>query len=223
MNQGLARVCKAGRLGLPMLLVAAVAISWSEVAAAQSAQGQPRENNFEVTPFAGYMGGGRFKDPGNDSDRDIESDVNYGVFLGMNADGPDRQYELLYARQGTSIEGATPIDMTVQYLQIGGSVSFTDVQPVVPFFGVTVGATQFSPDGGLDDETRFSFTVGGGVKVPITEHIGLRFDARAFVTVMNSDSAFFCRSVSGDAACRIKVDSSTLVQYSAMLGVIAAF
>jgi len=206
-----------------MPLVAMVAVAWSGVAAAQSAPAQPRENNFEVTPFAGYMAGGRFKDPTDNSDRDIESDPNYGLFLNMNAGGPDRQYELLYSRQGTRIDGATPVDMTVQYLQIGGIVSFTDVQPVVPFFGMTVGATQFSPDAGFDDETRFSFTVGGGVKVPITEHIGLRFDARAFVTVMNSDAAFFCRSVSGDASCRIKVDSSTLVQYSAMLGVIAAF
>lgn len=223
MNQGLARACTAVRWGLAMLLATAVVVGWPGMAAAQPAQGQPREHNFEITPFAGYMAGGRFKDPLDDSDRDIESDRDYGLFLNMNAGDPDRQYELLYSRQGTSIEGATPLDLTVQYLQIGGIVSFTDVQPVVPFFGITVGATRFSPDDAFDDATRFSFTVGGGVKVPITEHIGLRLDARAFVTIMNSDSEFFCRAVSGDASCRIAVDSSTLLQYSAMLGVIAAF
>ena len=206
-----------------MLLATAVVVGWPGMAAAQPAQGQPREYNFEITPFAGYMAGGRFKDPLDDSDRDIESDRDYGLFLNMNAGGPDRQYELLYSRQGTRIEGATPLDLTVQYLQIGGIVSFTDVQPVVPFFGITVGATRFSPDDAFDDSTRFSFTVGGGVKVPITEHIGVRLDARAFVTIMNSDSEFFCRAVSGDASCRIAVDSSTLLQYSAMLGLIAAF
>ncbi len=223
MNQSLARICKAGRQCLPVLLAAAVACAWSGAAAAQSVPSQPRENHFEITPFAGYMAGGGFKDPIDDSDRDLESEVDYGLFLNMNAGSPDRQYELLYSRQGTRIEGATPIDLAVQYLQIGGIVNFTDVQPVVPYFGLTVGATRFSPDGDLDDETRFSFSVGGGAKVPITEHIGLRFDARAFVTVMNSDSEFFCRSVAGAASCRIAVDSSTMVQYSATLGVIAAF
>lgn len=205
------------------LAVATVA-AWPGLAAAQAAPDKKHQNNFEVTPFVGYMAGGKFEDPTDNSNRDIDSDTNFGVFLNMNADSPERQYEMFYSRQSTSIQGEIPLDLSIQYLQIGGMVNFTDVQHAIPFFGMTVGATQFSPDAsGLDDETRFSFTVGTGVKVPITDHIGVRFDARAFVTVMNSDSDFFCVSTEGSGTCRIRVSGGTLVQYSAMLGVIAAF
>ncbi|MFL6620725.1 MAG: hypothetical protein ACJ8MH_19100, partial [Povalibacter sp.] len=31
------------------------------------------ENNFEITPFYGQMGGGRFQDPLDSSDRDVDS------------------------------------------------------------------------------------------------------------------------------------------------------
>lgn len=225
----------AGACRKPFALIVAGLIAGtfaSGPAQAQSAQSQsgqpqsvrPHENTFEVTPFIGYMAGGKFEDPTDQSDRDVEADTNWGLFLNLNADGPERQYELLYTRQSTSVEGAVPIDLDVQYLQIGGIVNFTDVEHAIPYFGLTVGATQFSPDEtGLDDETKLSFTVGGGVKVPITRHIGLRLDARAFVTVMDTDGDFFCDSGAAGATCRISARSDTFVQYALGLGVVAAF
>lgn len=182
------------------------------------------DTQFEITPFVGAMAGGEFEDPATGADRDVENGTNFGLFLNMNADGPHRQYEMFYARQGTEVEGATPIDLDMQYLQIGGIVNFTDVQPVVPFFGLTIGATKFSPDApGLDDETKFSFTVGGGVKYKFTEHIGLRFDVRAFVTMVDTDGSFFCASTPAGSGCAITASSDTFVQYTGTLGVIAAF
>lgn len=186
--------------------------------------GKRVENNFEITPFFGTMGGGKFEDPLDSSDRDIASDNNWGIFLDMNADSPERQYELLYTQQSTEVEGETKLDMDIKYLHIGGLVNFTDVKHAIPYFGMTVGATQFSPDiGGLDSETKLSFSAGGGVKIPITDHVGIRLDARAFVTLLDSDGDLFCASVDGEAACRIRASSDTLLQYTATLGVIAAF
>lgn len=182
------------------------------------------ENVFEVTPFIGYMAGGKFEDPTDTSERDVQADTNWGLFLNLNADSPERQYELFYSKQGTTVEGAVPIDMDIEYLQIGGIVNFTDVQHAIPYFGITVGGTQLSPDGdGLDSETKLSFTVGGGVKVPITKHIGLRFDARAFVTLLSTDGNLFCVSGSTGGTCRITAKSDTFVQYALGLGVVAAF
>lgn len=182
------------------------------------------ETRFEITPFAGIMGGGEFEEPDTGADRDVEKDTNWGLFLDMNAGGPERQYEMFYARQSTQIEGASPIDLDVQYLHVGGIVSFTDVQPVVPFFGITIGATRLSPDGAdLDDETKFSVSVGGGAKYKFTEHIGLRLDLRAFVTMVDTDGSFFCASTPVGAGCAITASSDTFVQYAGSLGVIAAF
>jgi opacity protein-like surface antigen len=182
------------------------------------------ETNFEITPFYGQMGGGKFEDPADSSDRDVASDSNWGVFLDLNAEVPERQYELLYTQQSTEVEGATPLDMDIQYLHIGGIVNFTDVKHAVPYFGMTVGATRFSPDlSGLDEETKISFSAGGGVKIPITDHIGIRFDARAFVTLLDTDGDLFCVASNGDTTCRISASSDTLLQYHATLGIIAAF
>lgn len=185
---------------------------------------QADDTRFEITPFAGVMAGGEFEDPATGGDRDVEKGTDFGVFLNMNAGGRDRQYEMLYARQGTEVEGATPIDLDMQYLHVGGIVNFTDVQPAVPFFGLTIGATQFSPDApGLDDETKFSFSIAGGVKYKFTDHIGLRFDVRAFVTMVDTDGSFFCASTPVGAGCAITASSDTFVQYTGTLGVIAAF
>lgn len=219
----------AARQSLVAALVAGLAAGMfatvpARAQAAQSGSAPAHENTFEVTPFIGYMGGGKFEDPTDSSDRDVEQDTNWGVFLNLNVESPERQYEMFYSRLGTTVEGEVPIDMDIQYLQIGGIVNFTDVERAIPYFGMTVGATQFSPDGdGLDNETKLSFTVGGGVKVPITEHIGVRLDARAFVTVLDTDGNFFCVSGEAGAACRITASSDTFVQYAVGLGVVAAF
>jgi len=204
---------------------------WSPAAAAAAllacAQAQAQEepehvNAFELTPFVGFMGGGEFEDPVDDSDRDLDEDTSFGLIANAAVDAW-RHYELVYAQQGTTLDGATPTDMDVQYLQIGGIVSNPDSRYVIPYFGLTVGAARLSPDEpGLDDETKLSFSVAGGVRVPITDHFGVRLDLRAFVTLLESDGDLFCVSSSG-LTCRIRAKSDTLLQYSAALGVTVGF
>ena len=197
------------------------------LAASPARAEEPRQyNNFEFTPFVGYMAGGEFEDPTDSTDRDLDADNNLGLLLNATAGGDYwRHYELLYRTQSTQLDGATApkLDMDVQYLQIGGIVSNPDAENVIPYFGLTIGATQLSPDeSGLDDETKFSFSVGGGVRVPITDRIGVRFDARAFITLLDSDGEIFCVS-SGGATCRVRVKSDTFVQYAASLGLMIGF
>ena len=179
----------------------------------------------EITASVGQLAGGEFEDPNDGSDRDVEDDTDFKLFLNVNADSPARQYEVFYGKQSTTVDGAVPLDMDIQYLHFGGIVNFTDVQPVVPFFGLTVGATRLSPDAsGLDDETKLSFSVGTGVKYKFTKNIGLRFDVRAFVTLLDTDGSLFCVSTPATGgACAISASSDTFIQYGAGLGLIGAF
>lgn len=178
---------------------------------------------FEITPFYGYMAGGEFENPSTNTDRDLDENNDFGVFFNSAVD-EWRHYELFYTTQSTEIGGTQPIDLDVQYLQIGGTVSNPDAEHVIPYFGMTVGAARFSPDqGGLDDETKFAFTVGAGFKVPITEHVGVRFDARAFVSLLDTDGNIFCVSDNGVGTCAIRTKSDTFLQYHAALGVIVGF
>lgn len=200
-------------------------------AVAASAQAQDNVNEVEITPFVGYMVGGEFEDPGDpttsadDIDRDLKEDQNFGVIVNLNADGPDRQYEILYSQQDTQIEGDAPMDLKVEYLQIGGIVNFMDNPRVIPFFGITVGGARFTPDGpNTDSETKLAFSIGGGLKIPVTDHIGIRLDTRAFISLFDADTSVFCVSnpavVSG---CSIRSKSDTVVQYSGNLGIAIGF
>jgi hypothetical protein len=190
---------------------------------ASAQQNEPDYSNYEITPFAGFIAGGEFEDPVDGSDRDIDGDNNFGVILNAAVD-EWRHYELLYSSESTTVDGSVPMDLDVQYLQIGGTVSNPDAERVIPYFGMTVGAARFNPDGpGLNDETKLAFSVAGGFKVPITDHIGLRFDARAFISLLDTDGNIFCVSDSEGGACAIRAKSDTLLQYSAALGLIVGF
>ena len=157
------------------------------------------------------------------SERDLESGTGYGLIFDIAADSW-RHYEFLYASQSTEVEGAAPFDLDVQYLQIGGIVSYEEAKHVIPYFGLTFGGAHFSPDApGLDDETKVAFSAAGGVRIPITEHIGVRLDARAFITLLDTDDGeIFCVS-SGGATCAVRAKGDTFAQYAASLGVTIAF
>ncbi|WP_129640992.1 outer membrane beta-barrel protein [Peristeroidobacter agariperforans] len=203
---------------------AAFGVTLLAAAASASAQHAPDTySSWEFTPFYGYMAGGEFEDPTTNTDRDLDADNSFGLFIDAAAD-EWRHYELIYTKQGSSIDGAVPLDLDVEYLQIGGTVMYQDAQTVIPYFGMTIGGARLSPDGpGLDDETKFAFSVGGGFKVPVTDHFGVRFDARAFVTLLDSSGNVFCVSDNGVGTCGIRAKSDTFVQYQAALGVIIGF
>jgi hypothetical protein len=190
---------------------------------ALAAEQEPEYNRYEFTPFAGYISGGEFEDPTDGSDRDLDEGSSFGLFVDI-ADEHWRHYEIFYTDLDTEVGGITPFDMQVQYLQIGGIVSHPDARYAIPYFGMTVGAARFSPDEpGLDNETELAFSVGGGLRFPITDHFGVRFDARAFVTVLDSEGDLFCASDAAGATCRIRAKSDTFLQYAASLGVTIGF
>jgi opacity protein-like surface antigen len=196
--------------------LAAAPAAWSQEAAAA--------NTFEITPFVGWMAGGSFEEPGTKASRDVEDDTSFGIFLNLATDVPARQYELLYAKQSSVVEGAAPMDLDLQYLHIGGTVGYPQSAHVIPYFGATIGAARFTPDlRGLDDETKLSFSIGGGVRFPITQRFGIRFDVRAFITLLENDSEIFCVSDPPSAGCLIKPKSDTFVQYTGSLGVSFGF
>ncbi len=69
--------------------------------------------------------------------------------------------------------------------------------PAKPFIFLGLGATQYSPDdiagNPTDSETKFSTTWGGGMKMYMSEHIGVRLGARWTPTYIKSDPAgYWC-------------------------------
>ena len=181
------------------------------------------EWGLEVTPYVGYAIGGSFTDNATGADLDVQEGGSYGLVLDL-PDTPETQYELFYGLQRTKVTGGgtfggeTLFDLDIHYLHLGGTYLFTG-EKVRPFLSGGLGATHFVPHGsGLDRKTYFSVSLGGGVKIPISGHVGLRFEGRGFMTILPDSTEIFCVS-SGGAACNVKVQGDVLGQLLLMAGI----
>jgi hypothetical protein len=182
--------------------------------------------SFEITPLAGYRVGGAFHDTSIDANRDILEHSSFGLALDL-ARTPDTQWELTYSREDTRIEGATgapasePLDLRIEYLQLGGTYfwSETERKGVEPYVVGGLGITRFSPArAGLDDRIEPSINVGVGLRVPLSKRIALRIEGRGYVTLLETDGSVFCRSNGGDAACTIHARARGLWQIEGLIG-----
>jgi hypothetical protein len=155
--------------------------------------------NVEITPMAGYRFGGtlysfRTTTGGVPSAAlEVADSAAFGAHLGYRFG--DFEFELLYARQSTSLEtpglftGTPVLDLSLDSFQGGGNYLFaTKDAKVVPFIGFGLGFTILSPERrDLSDETRFSASFAGGAKFWFSKHVGLRVEARYFLTVFDSE------------------------------------
>lgn len=181
------------------------------------------EWGLEITPYAGFTIGGNFTDNTTGTDLDVKEGGSFGLILGL-PDTPETQYELFYGFQRTKVTGGgtfggeTLFDLDIHYLHLGGTYLFS-ADKVRPFISGGLGATHFVPHGsGLDQKTYFSLSLGGGVKIPISGHVGLRFEGRGFMTILPDTTEIFCVS-SGGAACNVKVQGDVLGQILLMAGI----
>jgi opacity protein-like surface antigen len=153
---------------------------------------------FEVTPFVGTRVGGEFDDVQTPliSEVEIDDGASAGLIFNVNF-GDNWQLEVSGSRQSTelivkgSLEGS--IDADVDYYHIGGGYQFFDSSSDWrPFVTVSLGSTNFDPDGDIDSESKFSFGLGGGVKYHFNDRLGVRFQGRWVSTEVNEDDEVWC-------------------------------
>lgn len=188
--------------------------------------GPPRNEHYEVAPFFGFRMGGSFTSSDTGRRVDVDDHASWGLALDVRKDDATR-YELFYGRQSTAIRGGSllaPTHLNVEYLHLGGTVLLDDEPRVKPYLLGGLGVTRFSPDVAPGHaSTRFSASLGAGLRVPCSEHFSLRLEARGFVTLVNPDTAFFCRSDQTGLLCRVHSHGSTLIQYDLLAGAAYAF
>jgi opacity protein-like surface antigen len=202
---------------LPLVFMGSVA---SIAATPAMAADEPR---YQFTPFYSYATGDDFEDS-TGADREVDDSSGWGIAINFEEEA-SHYYEFIYARYDTDVKGgATPIDLDIQYLQIGGTVAWSEARHVIPYLGLTIGAARFNPDvDGGDNATKFAFSIGAGVRVPITSHFGVRAEWRSYGTVLGDDSDLFCESVNGIATCDLRSKSNVFFQHTAQLGVLFGF
>lgn len=185
--------------------------------------GAGAEWGVEITPYAGYAIGGSFEDNTTGASLDVKEGGAFGLVLDY-PDTPETQYELFYGFQRTKVTGGgtlggeTLFDLDIHYLHLGGTYMFPG-EKVRPYIAGGLGATHFVPHGsGLNQKTYFSISLGGGVKIPISGHVGLRFEGRGFMTILPDSTEIFCVS-SGGASCDVKVQGDVLGQILLTAGI----
>ena len=138
----------------------------------------------------------------------IDGAVDYGGLIDYSV-RPGYGVELLYAYVPTkarfvsfnpgAISSSESAGLGLHYIQLGGVVG-RPLGRVEPFGALTAGIVIVHPsavkfqDGTTytgEDSVRFAFTAGLGLKVWMTEQVGLRFEARALVPVYFSGGGFY--------------------------------
>ncbi|MEM9594134.1 MAG: outer membrane beta-barrel protein [Acidobacteriota bacterium] len=182
----------------------------------------------EITPFVGQRFGGEFTDEFADLFFDIEVDDGESTGVAVAFDtGVNWQLELMWSHQeselvetGFLLPDLRLFDIDVDYYHVGMLYQWRPGQ-IQPFVVGSIGATNFGPGpSDLSDETRPSVSLGGGVKIMFNEHFGLRFEARGFSTIVETDDDIFCDEFLDD--CR-GYDDEYFFQGEARAGLVLRF
>jgi len=180
--------------------------------------------SVEVIPLLGFRGGGEFIDNTNNQRHTLESSEVYGLILSWPYER-GKNIEVYYSHQSTqlnSISTTEPapndvvnIPITIDYLHIGGTAPISDEEKLKTFVTGGLGFTYSSPDySGAQSDLRASFSIGIGLKWPMTERIALRLETRGLATLYNNNSAIFC-----NGGCSLSVNGNLFLQGEVFAGI----
>ena len=170
------------------LLVGLVLLATSPVAWSQ---------DLEITALGGYRFGGTLKTV--DTDLVTEAAPSFGLTVGFQV-RRDMQVELFYSRQSADLTVTADGDrdepdipkLGVEYWHIGGLYELRPPGGIRPYVAVRLGVTRFDPiDVDADSVWRFSGGFGAGVRVFLTESIGVRVEAQLLSTAAKSGDYFY--------------------------------
>lgn len=193
--------------------------------AAQAQNAMPRDTESSVTVYGGYRFGGSLTEDTTGASLDVKEDASYAVAVDIGLDQKS-QVQLFYSTQETALTAenfaptANNIELTIDYYHL----AFTYFPEKVGSGAYVVGglgATHMRPErDNLNSETFFSGSLGVGYMLALGEHVGLRFEARGYATLIDSDSEIFCGSNGG---CLAAIEADALYQGEALVGLSVRF
>ena len=182
----------------------------------------------ELTPITGYRSGGEFIDSISNQKHNVDSSSMYGLILSLPYEH-GKTYEVYYSHQssdlnsisfaGTTTTSQINIPITFDYLHIGGTVPISDDDLFSSFLSGGLGFTYISPDfPDSQSDLRASFSIGLGLKFPITSNVAIRLETRGLATLFNNNSSVFC-----NGGCTLKVNGYFLLQGEVFAGLAIRF
>ena len=185
-----------------------VALLISSAASAQVV----RQGMVEISPFAGYLFGGDFARGTTtlfDSRVDVADHFDFGGRIGYyvtskfqleaqytrsetNFETHDRRNDGLFGGSGRQNLGGLDIDYF-----LGSMVFNFGHQRAVPYVTVGAGAARLTPHVSgtvATRETRFTTTLGAGLKMFFNRNVGMRFEGRYYGTSLPDSDRRTCDS-----------------------------
>jgi len=187
---------------------------------------------FELAGFGSLAVGGRFSLQGGSTGSSgpggrvsLADHAAFAVAADIRAD-EGSWYELFYSREATDLSTNSDVprtNVTVEYLHVGGTILLNDEFAVRPYALGGLGVTRFTPGEAGNTDTRFSASLGLGLRWPVTQRLSVRLEGRAFVTLVNDSTAIFCRADESGLLCRIHGNGQTFVQGEFLAGAAFSF
>jgi opacity protein-like surface antigen len=178
-------------------------------AAAAALPAQVREGTVEISPFAGYLFGGEFSRGTTsifDFRVDVDDDATYGLRVGYNLtdtfqiEAQASHTETAFVTDDDELFGSDGEDLgelSIDYFM--GYMTFNfGHRRAVPYITAGAGIARLDPDvpgTRARRDTRFTGSLGVGLKAFVNPHFGFRFDGRGYATSLGDrdrDDDFFC-------------------------------
>ncbi|TAJ11169.1 hypothetical protein DMA11_17890 [Marinilabiliaceae bacterium JC017] len=170
---------------------------------------------IEITPFSGYQLNGKIKFL--EGSFKMDNAINYGTMISVEVH-PGTLAEFVYSRTDTEGEFHRYLNgenkdynLSLDYFQLA-VVKELKNGPVIPFGTFSAGATWFNmKDSGIDDDVRMSIGLGGGLKVFLSDRIGLRLQGRLLLPLYFEGGGIFLGVGSGGSGGGVSLGSTALV------------
>ena len=180
----------------------------------------------EIQPFYGYQFGDSFLV--SRGEVKLSGSANWGLTVDIEIED-ELKFEFMYSkadtelrfRQSGNIGSETLFDMTMQYFH-GGILYEVDASDRVRgFFTATAGVTYYEPmDHSFSGEWKFSLSGGAGVKLFLSDNVGIRLQGRLLFPLVSAGSGFACGLPGG---CFVGINAWTTVSADTTIGLILAF
>jgi hypothetical protein len=190
---------------------------------------QAQQSAVEITPFAGYRFGGTFETEDETASYEMEDSASFGLIVNL-PHKINTQWEILYSQQGSAEAiyegdpGPDPlVDVDIHVLQIGGTYLF-EGDKAIPYLAATLGGTHIRTSSAESrDDTFFSGSIGIGMKFLPTSRVGIRVEARAYGTLVSSNSELFCSTGPDANLCAVRIDGKLFSQVETFAGITFRF
>ena len=164
-----------------------------------------RGQTVELNGFTGYQLGGKARL--YDGDFKINNAQNYGGRISVGV-GKGASVEISYMRSDTkgrlfpfSGEVSDYLNFSSTYIQLGG-LKQLDMGRVAPFATLGAGLAVWAPKTkAVDTKTQFSATVGAGLKIRITDAVGIRLQGSMLMPLVYNGFGFGCGIGTGGSSC----------------------